>query len=66
MTVRGFVEREYQKSCAEATVRRVPGVIGVNNEIVFPVVEEPNQRTMPSPLPARNLAGQTLALRLPP
>jgi osmotically-inducible protein OsmY len=35
VTLRGLVERPYQKSCAEATVRRVPGVIGVNNEIAL-------------------------------
>ena len=33
VTLRGVVERPYQKSCAEATVRRVPSVIGVRNEI---------------------------------
>jgi osmotically-inducible protein OsmY len=31
--LQGIVEREYQKSCAEAVARRVPGVIGVRNEI---------------------------------
>jgi osmotically-inducible protein OsmY len=31
--LRGVVERSYQKSCAEASVRRVKGVIGVRNEI---------------------------------
>ncbi len=29
----GEVEWPYQKSCAEASVRRVPGVAGVANEI---------------------------------
>jgi len=29
----GEVEWPYQKSCAEADVRRVPGVMGVANEI---------------------------------
>jgi len=33
VTLHGMVERAYQKSCAEATVRRVPGVITVRNEI---------------------------------
>ena len=33
VTLHGLVERVYQKSSAEATVRRVPGVIGVRNEI---------------------------------
>jgi osmotically-inducible protein OsmY len=29
----GEVERQYQKSCAEADVRRTPGVVGVTNQI---------------------------------
>ena len=33
VTLHGLVEPDYQKSCPEATVRRVPGVIGVRNEI---------------------------------
>jgi osmotically-inducible protein OsmY len=33
VTLHGVVERAYEKSSAEATVRRVPGVIGVRNEI---------------------------------
>lgn len=33
VTLRGVVERAYQRSCAEAAVRRVPGVTGVRNEI---------------------------------
>ncbi len=33
VTLYGTVERTYQKSCAEAIVRRVPGVVGVRNEI---------------------------------
>ena len=33
VTLEGLVERPYQKSCAEATVRRVAGVIDVRNEI---------------------------------
>jgi osmotically-inducible protein OsmY len=33
VTLRGLVERAYQKNCAEATVRRVPGVMNVRNEI---------------------------------
>ncbi len=32
--LRGTVERTYQKSGAEADVRRLAGVIGVKNEIV--------------------------------
>ena len=34
VTLHGEVERTYQRSCAEEDVRRVPGVIGVTNEIV--------------------------------
>ncbi len=33
VTLRGVVERSYQRSCAEEDARRVPGVIGVTNEI---------------------------------
>jgi osmotically-inducible protein OsmY len=33
VTLHGVVERVYEKSSAEATARRVPGVIGVRNEI---------------------------------
>ena len=33
VTLSGQVEWPYQKSCAEADARRVPGVIGVKNEI---------------------------------
>ena len=33
VTLQGVVERPYQKSCAEATVRHVNGVLGVKNEI---------------------------------
>ena len=33
VTLRGTVEWPYQRSCAEATARRAPGVIGVRNEI---------------------------------
>jgi osmotically-inducible protein OsmY len=31
--LRGVVERTYEKSCAEALARRVPGVAGVRNQI---------------------------------
>ena len=33
VTLRGVVERNYEKSCAEALAQRVPGVVGVRNEI---------------------------------
>ena len=33
VTLSGEVDRSYQKTCAEADVLRVPGVIGVKNEI---------------------------------
>ncbi len=40
VTLHGVVERTYQKSSAEATVRRVPGVIGVRNEIAIRATQE--------------------------
>ena len=40
VTLHGVVERGYQKSCAEATVRRVPGVVGVRNEIAVCQAQE--------------------------
>jgi hypothetical protein len=33
VTLRGVVQRTYEKSCAEALALRVPGVVGVRNEI---------------------------------
>ena len=33
VTLRGVVAKAYEKSCAEALARRVPGVAGVRNEI---------------------------------
>ena len=48
VTLRGLVERPYQKSCAEATVRRVAGVIGVNNEIALAAAEGSNRRVIPA------------------
>ncbi len=33
VTLRGVVERSYEKSCAEALAQRVPGIVGVRNEI---------------------------------
>ena len=38
VTLQGVVERPYQKSYAEAVVRRVPGVIAVKNEIAVKTV----------------------------
>jgi osmotically-inducible protein OsmY len=40
VTLQGVVERTYQRSCAEAIVRRVPGVTGVRNEIAVRAVPE--------------------------
>lgn len=40
VTLRGVVERTYQRSCAEAIVCRVPGVIGVRNEIAVRAAQE--------------------------
>ena len=34
VTLRGEVERPYEKSCAEADVLRIPGVLGVRNKII--------------------------------
>jgi len=48
VTLQGVVERDYQKSCAEATVRRVPGVTGVRNEIAVRAALEFGQPTLPS------------------
>jgi osmotically-inducible protein OsmY len=33
VTLHGVVDRAYEKSCAEAIARRVPGVINVGNKI---------------------------------
>jgi osmotically-inducible protein OsmY len=48
VTLRGVVERDYQKSCAEATVRRVPGVVGVSNEIAIRAALEFSRPTLHS------------------
>ena len=40
VTLQGVVERAYQRSSAEADVRRVPGVTGVRNEIAVRPAEE--------------------------
>jgi hypothetical protein len=44
--LQGVVERAYQKSCAEAVVRGVPGVIGVKNEIAVCAAQKSNQPGM--------------------
>jgi osmotically-inducible protein OsmY len=48
VTLQGVVERAYQRSCAEAIVRRVPGVIGVRNEIAVCAAQEFSQPTVPA------------------
>ena len=48
VTLQGVVERAYQKSCAEADVRRVKGVIGVRNEIAVRAVQEFSQANVPA------------------
>jgi osmotically-inducible protein OsmY len=35
VTLKGKVNREYEKSCAEADARMTSGVAGVTNEIIF-------------------------------
>lgn len=46
VTLQGIVERAYQRSCAEATVRRVLGVMGVRNNIAVRVEQEFSQSPM--------------------
>jgi len=46
VTLQGVVERAYQKSCAEADVRRVKGVIGVRNEIAVRAAQEFSKPTL--------------------
>ncbi len=43
VTLTGVVERPYERSCAEADVLRVPGVIGVRNAIVVRAAQEFSQ-----------------------
>jgi osmotically-inducible protein OsmY len=33
VTISGMVDRPYQRTCAESDVRRVPGLVGVTNQI---------------------------------
>ena len=48
VTLRGVVERAYQKASAEAAVRRVPGVIDVRNEIAVVGAQEPARPSVPA------------------
>jgi osmotically-inducible protein OsmY len=48
VTLQGVVGRAYQRSCAEAIVRRVPGVIGVRNEIAVGAAHDLSQPTLPA------------------
>jgi hypothetical protein len=43
VTLHGVVERAYERSSAEATVRGVPGVTGVKNEIAVCAAQEVDQ-----------------------
>lgn len=47
VTLRGIVERPYQRTHAEAIVRRVSGVIRVRNEIAVHAVEQRARPTLP-------------------
>jgi osmotically-inducible protein OsmY len=40
VTLRGVVRNGYEKSCAEALAKHVPGVVGVRNEIVVGTVNQ--------------------------
>ena len=35
VTMSGMVDRPYQRTCAESDARRVPGVVGVINQILL-------------------------------
>jgi osmotically-inducible protein OsmY len=48
VTLLGEVERPYQRSCAEADVLRVPGVLGVRNKIAVRPVEQSGERMLDS------------------
>jgi osmotically-inducible protein OsmY len=56
VTLQGVVEWAYQKSCAEAIVRRVPGVIGVRNEIAVRAAQDSIQPTRTAPHATRGWA----------
>ena len=45
VTLHGVVERAYERSSAEATVRWVPGVMSVKNEIAIRAAQEVSQPT---------------------
>ena len=47
VTLNGVVERPYQRSCAEALVRRVPGVTDVENKIAVRPAEDLRQPNRP-------------------
>ena len=47
--LQGVVERAYQKSCAEADVRQVKGVIGVRNDIGVRSVKGVPEPPLPTP-----------------
>lgn len=44
VTLRGSVQLPYQRASAEATVRRVPGVTGVRNDIAIDDAEQASRR----------------------
>ena len=48
--LQGVVERTYEKSCAEADVRRVKGVLGVRNEIAVRTVNAAARPPSQTPL----------------
>ncbi|MBV9288315.1 MAG: BON domain-containing protein [Hyphomicrobiales bacterium] len=48
VTLRGVVERAYQKASAEAAVRRVAGVIDVRNEIAVVGTQKSAPPTVPA------------------
>jgi hypothetical protein len=52
VTLHGIVERAYERSSAEATVRWVPGVMGVKNDIAICVAQEVSQAALHSWLTA--------------
>ena len=60
VTLKGAVERAYQRSCAEAIVRRVPGVIDVSNEIAVHAAKNSTNPLCPpslEPSPSSSTSG---------